>query len=248
MAERVFCRKPLHGIKVHERVHEVEPVFRGVGDDRGERRLHNLRKRVPHLGRQLHPLGPHVLGRRPQDRADPKQLVHLGRPGEQRAERVELGHDGPHRPRVDRRVVRRRAEEDLGRTVPPRRDILGVGRAGADLPGQPKVGNLAHLALHQDVFRLDVAVEKRVGVHVVQALQDLEHKVPHLGLGQQLLPLLGHLIQVPVQKLKHKVQLVVLPDHLLQLHNVWVVQLFQRLPSIPHHHHSQRQCHRVVVV
>ena len=42
-------------------------------------------------------------------------------------------------------------------------------------------------------------------------------------------PVLHQLVEVFLHVLEHKVQRIVLPDHLLQLHNVRVTQLLQRL-------------------
>jgi len=71
-------------------------------------------------------------------------------------------------------------------------------------------------------------VEKPVLVHKGEALEDLEHHAAHRGLGQRPVARLAHLVEVAVQVLKHEEQLVILPDHLLQLHDAGVAQLAQR--------------------
>jgi len=70
-------------------------------------------------------------------------------------------------------------------------------------------------------------VEKAVLVHEGEALEDLEHDGAHARLGQVPLARLAHLVQVALQELKHKVQLVVLADDLLELDDVGVVELAQ---------------------
>ena len=55
---------------------------------------------------------------------------------------------------------------ELGRTVPTRRDVVRVRRAGPDLPRQAEVRQLDAVARHEDVLRLHVAVEEAVLVHV----------------------------------------------------------------------------------
>ena len=45
------------------------------------------------------------------------------------------------------------------------------------------------------------------------------------------LPALHELVHVRVHKLENHKELVVLPHHLLQLDNVWVMQLLERLPA-----------------
>ena len=70
-------------------------------------------------------------------------------------------------------------------------------------------------------------MKEPVLVHKGEALEDLVHDGAHAGLGQVALPRLAHFIEVALQKLKHKVQLVILSDYLLELDNVGVVELAQ---------------------
>ena len=74
-------------------------------------------------------------------------------------------------------VVDSGAQQHFGRAVPARADVVGVGRAGADLAGQAEVGELDEgpvvLAGDEEVLGLHVAVEEALAVHVGQAQQDL---------------------------------------------------------------------------
>ena len=85
---------------------------------------------------------------------------------------------------------------------------------------------------------VEVAVKEAVLVDVGQALQDLEHPVADLVLGQQPVAVLDHLVQVAFQVFEDKEELVVLPDHLLQLYDARVAQAAERL-DLP-------QCHALV--
>lgn len=65
-------------------------------------------------------------------------------------------------------------------------------------------------------------------VHVGEALQDLVEPVADARLWQQLVAVLHHLVQIAVEVLKDKVELVVLADDLFELDDGGVRELAQR--------------------
>ena len=67
-------------------------------------------------------------------------------------------------------------------------------------------------------------------VHVRQALQHLVGDVADRQLRKQLRARLHDVVQIGLHVFEDHVQLVVLPNNLLQLHNVGMRQLLQRLP------------------
>eukprot|EP00967_Tisochrysis_lutea_P053031 scaffold65805_cov31-Tisochrysis_lutea.AAC.3 len=145
------------------------------------------------------------------------------------SEREHLTHDGSDGPDVDRRRVRWRAQQHLGRAVPSRGDIVGVGWLGADLSGQTEVSHLERVSGDKHVLRLDVPVEEAVLVHVGERLQHLIAHVAHLGLGKVLLAVLAELVEIHVKELEDEVEYVVLADDLLELDDVGVAHLAEAL-------------------
>ena len=89
------------------------------------------------------------------------------------------------RPHVDRRRVVLVLDEELGRAVPPRHDVLGeeveaVG--GVDAARQPEVGDLEVAVLvDEQVGRLEVAVQHVRRVDVLERAQDLEGDMGRYG-------------------------------------------------------------------
>ena len=87
---------------------------------------------------------------------------------------VELCHDTPHGPDVNGGGVHGASEQHLRGSVPPGGHVVGVGRSGADLPGQAEVRDLDQVRSHaEEVFGLHVPVEIAVLVHERQALEYL---------------------------------------------------------------------------
>ena len=155
-------------------------------------------------------------------------LICLARAGKQRPEGEQLRHDAPAGEGVDGRVVVLAAEQNFGGAVPPRAHVVGIGRPGADLPSQTVIGNLHRVPLGEHVLGLNVAVEEAVLVHEGKALEDLVHYIANLGLGEVALSPLHDFVQIGLHELKHKEQLVVFSNHLLQLDYIRVVELLQR--------------------
>ena len=83
-------------------------------------------------------------------------------------------------------------QHDLGRAVPPRRDVFGhepsLGARGLRGAHGPREAEVAHLEVavrvQQQVRRLEVAVDDLVGVHVVAGTDELDHEEAGFGLGE----------------------------------------------------------------
>ena len=66
-------------------------------------------------------------------------------------------------------------------------------------------------------------------VDVGKALEGLEHNVADEVFGEEFLALLHELVDVHVEELEYKVEGILFEDHFVELHNVWVCQLHERL-------------------
>lgn len=62
-------------------------------------------------------------------------------------------------------------------------------------------------------------------MHEGKAIEDLVKDLSYSGLGKVCVPFLDHLVQILFHVLKHKVEGVILTDHLLQLNYICVGQL-----------------------
>lgn len=78
--------------------------------------------------------------------------AHLGAAREQRPQGEELCHDGTHCKHVNGRTVVLRPEQHLRSSVPAGGYIVCEGWPGPDLPCQPKVCNLHHIPMHEQVL------------------------------------------------------------------------------------------------
>lgn len=146
-----------------------------VQAQRVERRRDLLERPRPPLGEGLLPVGelpharPAVLVRRAHDLEDLEELVDLRVAREQRAVVDHLDEDAADGPDVDGRRVRLGAEQDLGRAVPERDDLVRVRAHGdAKRAREPKVGELELVAraLDEQVLGLEVAVQDAVACGV----------------------------------------------------------------------------------
>lgn len=116
--ETLLDGESLVGVPIHHHAHEVAGVVTGVWNDALEADGRLLRPLEAEGGGQLEGLGPVGLARGPEHAADLLQLVVLGLAGEQRPQRVQLGHDAAHREDVDGRVLGRRAQQQFRRALP----------------------------------------------------------------------------------------------------------------------------------
>lgn len=120
----------------------------------------------------------HVLGRRPQQVCDDRELVHVVLAGEKRLALYHLGEDASRRPNVHLDVVLLPCQHDLGRPVVPRRDI--PGHLGVLDPRQAKITDLEiAILVYQDVAGLQVSVDHPRRVHVFEPPEDLVQEVLH---------------------------------------------------------------------
>ena len=173
----------------------------------------------------------------PHDAADLVDLINLGGAGEERSPGVELGHDASHGPQINGAGVGGGAEQDLGCSVPASADIVSVGGRGADLSRQTKVSNLDHVWRGaENVLWLEISVEESVTMHIGQGLEDLEDDGPDRGLAQQILAVPHQTQQVTLHILEYEVETIVLPDDLLQLDNIRMIELLETLDFSEIHH------------
>mmetsp|Transcript_36223 Transcript_36223/g.116326 ORF Transcript_36223/g.116326 Transcript_36223/m.116326 type:complete len:292 (-) Transcript_36223:213-1088(-) len=172
---------------------------------------------------------------------DVEELVNVRLPREEGRARCHLRQHAADGPNVHRLAVRRVTGEQLGATVPARRDVVGVTRAGArERAREPKVAKLQRaVARDQQVLWFDVTMDHVVGVAVFDRAQQL----PQALLGLERI----HAIRVPLEvlenrplnKLKDEVQLALAPEYLNQVDDVIVFKLLEdpdlaqrRLPDL----------------
>ena len=70
----------------------------------------------------------------------------------QRPQGEELCHNSTHCKHVDGRTVVLRPEQHFRSSVPASGHVVCEGRPGPDLPCQPKVCNLDHIPMHQQIL------------------------------------------------------------------------------------------------
>ncbi|CAN8002177.1 unnamed protein product, partial [Ixodes hexagonus] len=247
------CHGPACGVPSQQVPEQDQSVPARVWHHVAQGHLRELREPEVHGCRQLVALGPLPLQpQRAQGRstahlvwgsehgADAEDLVHLAASGEERLERVQLCQDASHRPQVDR--ANKRQPDQLFPTCPGSvqhppscGDVVRVRRLGAYLPGETEVCNLDQLGPRaEQVLGLDVPVEEAMFVHEGQALKDLLQDAADHGLRKRLFPAAcKRLVEVLAHVLKNKVEGVVFPDDLLELHQVGMAQLLQRLHTTP---------------
>lgn len=74
-------------------------------------------------------------------------------------------------------------------------------------------------------------MEEPVPMHECQPRQDLQHDDLDCVFGKVGVAVFDQLVEVLLHVLEHEVENVVLPDHLLEFHDVCVGKFFQRLES-----------------
>ena len=170
----------------------------------------------------------HPVWRVPEHLDDPRDLVVLGRAGEQGQAEEQLNHDAPQRPHVDGGGVGQ-AEQDLGRPVEPGLDI-GVDGLALVARG-PEIDDLddgALEVLEEDVLGLQVAVDEPRLVQQGQAIQQLLCKDPDQGGAEAAeLVLLDELVQIDAQQLEHQAQVLAVDEGVLESQEMVVVVLVQ---------------------
>ena len=80
-----------------------------------------------------------------------------------------------------------------------------------------RTSNLDSVLADQDILWLHVPVKVAMFVHISHSLEYLEQPVPNATLWKGFVSIFHGLVQIAVEELKDKVQLIILPDHLFQL-------------------------------
>ena len=115
-----------------------------------------------------------VLVGRADEVDDELELVDVVLAGEQRLAAQQLREDAAHGPHVDGEGVLVAGEQQLGRAVPPRDDVLGHEALLGAGAREAKVADLEVAArVEQQVGRLEVAVQHVGRVDVLEAAQEL---------------------------------------------------------------------------
>ena len=178
-----------------------------------------------------------LAGRRAGPPEHPFELVDGGSARKHGFAQKHLADETPQRPYVNFLAVIFAAQQQFGRPIPPRGDIIGHNNqllVGGLLlePHESEVAKFGLAVLiNEDVGRLEVPVDE-VGVVEVEDgfgnLVDDELLVPFLQLGR-LAVLPDQLVQVDVHVLEHQVDVFVVAgwDHALQADDVRVLQLPQ---------------------
>lgn len=110
--------------------------------------------------------------------------------------------------------------ERLGRHIEGSTDIivLTVSVVGGD--GEPEVGDLRLVVVHQDVRRLDVPVDEALLVHLFEPVRDGHHDPEGFGLLDSGLPL-NQVVEVAVgAQLGNDVGVVLRLEDVVQLHDI----------------------------
>mmetsp|Transcript_38820 Transcript_38820/g.124449 ORF Transcript_38820/g.124449 Transcript_38820/m.124449 type:complete len:351 (+) Transcript_38820:695-1747(+) len=142
-----------------------------------------------------------------EDGDDGRELVLGGVAAEEGLSPQHLREDAADGPDVDGLVVARRFAEKFGRAVPPRDDVLRQLARGVvvDAPGQAEVADRqVAVRVHQQVARLEVPVQHRRRVDVLETAEDLVQKVLVMRVRQGL-PRRDDAVEVALHEVRHDV-------------------------------------------
>eukprot|EP00754_Rhynchopus_humris_P015157 Rhum_TRINITY_DN14427_c10_g3::Rhum_TRINITY_DN14427_c10_g3_i1::g.89890::m.89890 len=207
-----------------------------------ELRLQVLRpplRELPLEVRQLRDARPRLLVGRPAQAEDREQHGEVARVVdvcEDGTRARHLGEDGADAPHVDHRRVAAGTQQQVRRPVEQRghdrRALVPLQRVLHE-PRQPEVRDLelAPVARHQDVRRLQVAVDDALVVAVLQAREEHMQEGRDVQRRQQL-PVTAAakaevLTEVRRHELEHQREVVLLAHNVLAVHDVRVLQLLQ---------------------
>ncbi len=210
-------------VLVLERVLGSDPLVGVVGEEAGEYILdvvgaacgEELLKADSLLGWEIdlhvgglgfEPVEDFLLGGA-EDVVDPMDLVEFVLAREEGLFGDEFEEDAAEAPDVHFFVVVAVSHEALGGAVPAGGDVVGVGGGGVFALAGAEVCEFDEVALDEDVFGLDVAVEDALAVHELDGPQHLEHVELYLLEGQRALLALQALVQIHVHQLEHQRQL-----------------------------------------
>lgn len=132
--------------------------------------------------RKLVPLTPSSLIGRSQNLDNFVHLVCFVTSREQWRLIIEFSHYATEGKNIHRRIVVFRTEKQLRRSIPSRRDVVGVGRTRAYLPSEAVIANFDNVIIDEQVFGLHVPMEKPVFVHVGETISHLIDDIPDLDI------------------------------------------------------------------
>mmetsp|Transcript_21656 Transcript_21656/g.33110 ORF Transcript_21656/g.33110 Transcript_21656/m.33110 type:complete len:470 (+) Transcript_21656:207-1616(+) len=159
----------------------------------------------------------------------------------------QLREDAPGRPHVHLCCVRLATHEKLWCAVPARDNVISEFRVDArgdsqrvcDVSTQTQVTDFeAALRINDEVCWLQIAVDDARGVHVAQAIEELEDQTPHM-LRRESLRGFDDLLQVRLHQLRHYVHIQLRVrarsphDNVLHAHNVRMPAQVTQEPNFP---------------
>mmetsp|Transcript_44586 Transcript_44586/g.104155 ORF Transcript_44586/g.104155 Transcript_44586/m.104155 type:complete len:414 (+) Transcript_44586:116-1357(+) len=168
---------PLGGIVCEHRVQQRERLRgKSLGREDGGQLVEVARGQHDARGeRQRSELWPDALVGSAEQVAHHLQLLDLVRSRHQRPVQQQLAEDAAHRPHVDGEAVAFGAEQELWRAVPQRDHAAGVSALRwLNRARQAKIAQLdGAVRREQQVGKLEVAVEHRVGVQMCDGTEQL---------------------------------------------------------------------------
>ena len=195
VCERVLDADPLLRIKRQRLRQEIDRHRGGVREERRKRSLLPERERADVVpaspGRDRVEL---VERGRAEDVEDERELMVVVPAGEKGFPREHLGQDAADAPDVDRFCVLLEGEHDLGRAVPPRRDVFGheacLGPRRFRRLHRPGEAEVAHfevaVGVEEEVGGLEVAVDDVGAVEGLEGAQGLVDEVLGVVVGEVL--------------------------------------------------------------
>mmetsp|Transcript_4013 Transcript_4013/g.8614 ORF Transcript_4013/g.8614 Transcript_4013/m.8614 type:complete len:213 (-) Transcript_4013:606-1244(-) len=192
--DRLLHGDALGRVELEHAIEQREGLGRRVGVEFGPLAPRLLRQRAEERDRLLVVDALEVFLRRSSDHVDDEaQLVQVVAALKECLPPEHLGENAADGPRVDRHRVRLVLHQQLGRAIPARHHVLGESHvlgigAWGHRPRQPEVADLEVAVLvHEQVARLEIAVEHVRRVHSVDAAQNLVEKVLEVLVRQRLL-------------------------------------------------------------
>ena len=190
-----------------------------------------LREGNFHLRQLADALPQAVVAGRTKALEDLEDLADLALTVEQRLPMGQLVQNAADRPHVNTGRVHFATEQDLGRTVPERDNLMCIALEWkAERTSQAEVSYLDFsLALvDQQVGRLQVTVHDAALVAVQKARKDLPDDRASLRNSHRLAAAVEVLLHIEVEKLEYEVELVFAMNDVNEVDDVYVAQLTQQ--------------------
>lgn len=176
---------------------------------------------------------------------------------EEWAAKIEFSHNAPQCEYINRFIVRIWLEQKLRCSIPSRTHIICKLPTIAHIWCCSKVNQFKRprtpalldillieqhrgvtiVLLHQEVLRLDVSVHKLISVDIVHSWECLDHDALNLMLWERLVWLSPHIHffeQVPLTKFLDNMNLIILPDQLINLDDVLMIVEFLKHSDFHH--------------